>query len=436
VPFAKRVGSKLGGAKKMIPITLPVLGEEEAAAVRDVILSGWVTQGPKVKAFEEAFASILGADYACAVSSCTTALHLALLAVGVMPGDVVITVSHTFIATANSVRYCGAEPVFVDIDPETYNMDPDELLRFISEDCIWKNGSLYYKHVDQLMVDESPLKHIHRFIDNKSSPLGRVAAILPVHQMGIPCHIDRISRIAEDNHLPVVEDAACAIGSEVSLDRGETWDKIGRPHGDIACFSFHPRKVLTTGDGGMITTNNSDYDAKFRLLRQHGMSVPDTVRHESQKIIFEQYIGTGFNYRMTDIQAAVGLEQLKKLNDILLERRHIAAEYEQLLGKIPHLRLLKTKRTILPNWQSYPVILADGSPRSQMEIMQILLEKGIATRRGIMNAHQEPAYQAANWSLPKSETCRDRTVLLPLFPGMTIDNLKYISSALHEVFLQ
>jgi len=416
----------------MIPITRPVLGEEEAAAARDAILSGWVTQGPRVKAFEEAFAQRVGANYACAVSSCTTALHLALLAVGVKPGDVVVTVSHSFIATANAVRYCGAEPVFVDIDPDNYNMDPDELQSLLSEDCVRRDGKLYYQRVKPIAAGESPLRFLFSFAGAKSSALGRVAAILPVHQMGIPCDISRIVAIAKENGLPVVEDAACAIGSEVSLDGGKTWDRIGKPHGDIACFSFHPRKVLTTGDGGMITTNNPDFDAEFRLLRQHGMSVPDTVRHDSNKIIFEDYVTTAFNYRMTDIQAAVGIEQLKKLSDILAVRREIAAMYGELLEDIPHLKVFKTDNSILPNWQSYPARLLEGAPLSQMQIMQRLLDKGIATRRGIMNAHQEPGYINVNWSLPKSESSRDQVILLPLFPGIGMENVKYISTAIHE----
>ena len=256
---------------------------------------------------------------------------------------------------------------------------------------------------------------------------------MPVHQMGIPCEVARILAVAKEYDLPVVEDAACAIGSEISLDGGATWEMIGKPHGDIACFSFHPRKVLTTGDGGMITTNDNELDARFKLLRQHGMSIPDTVRHGSDKVIFEDYLTTGFNYRMTDIQAAVGIEQLKKLDNIIDQRRSLAAHYAKLLSNIPHLKTPKVHDAIRPNWQSYPIRLLDRAPCSQLEFMQFLLNKGIATRRGIMNAHQEIPYIDGHWSLPKSESARDQVILLPLFPGIGMESLKYISTVVQEL---
>ena len=280
--------------KSFIPITKPLLGEPEAQAARRPILSGWVTQGPEVEAFESEFARAVGAPFACAVSSCTTALHLALLAVGVRAGDEVILPSHSFIATANSIRHCGSVPVFVDIQPGTFNLEPS-------------------------------------LVEKAITP--RTRAILAVHQMGLPCDLKSILEIANGHHLPVIEDAACAIGSEI-LWKGE-WQKIGQPHGDIACFSFHPRKVLTTGDGGMITTSRPEWDKKFRLGRHHGMEISDSARHRSKEIVFESYPELGFNYRMTDIQAAVGREQLKRLPGIVERRRFLAACYRDKLKNIP-----------------------------------------------------------------------------------------------------
>ena len=373
----------------MIPIARPELGEAEAEAARRVILGGWITQGPEVAAFEREFAHYVGAPHACAVANCTTALHLALLVAGVKPGDEVVTLSHSFIATANAVRYCGATPVFVDIETDGYNIDPALIEPAITE---------------------------------------RTRAILCVHQIGMPCDLQRIVPIARRHGLVLIEDAACAVGSEI-LWNGE-WERIGKPHGDVACFSFHPRKVISTGDGGMLTTRNADWDAQYRLLRQHAMSVPDTVRHGSSQVIFESYPTVGFNYRMTDIQAAVGREQLKRLPGIVQERRQLASGYCELLGGSPHLALPKEPGWARTNWQSYCVRLP--AHVAQRAVMEAMLAQGVSTRRGIMCCHREKAYDDAPSShrLPLSEAAQDHGVLLPLYSGMTLAEQQQVVSAL------
>jgi dTDP-4-amino-4,6-dideoxygalactose transaminase len=351
--------------------------------------------------------------------------------VGVRPGDVVITVSHSFIATANSIRYCQAEPVFVDIDPHTYNMSPDSLRTCLHEQCEKRDGELHYRDVSRIAVGESPLRN---FLDGGASSrgfsLGRVAAIMPVHQMGMPCDLNAILVLARKFNLPVVEDAACAIGSEINIEGN--WERIGKPHGDVACFSFHPRKIVATGDGGMITTNNPQYDRKFRLLRQHAMSVPDTVRHNAKKVIFEDYVTTGFNYRMTDVQAAIGIEQLKRLPGFLEQRRKIASLYFHTLKNLSWLKPPQDPPYCRGNWQSYPVRVLDSAPMGRDELMQRLLDAEISTRRGIMNAHQEPPY-ISKFSLSESEQARDSVILLPLYTGMKEEEAEEVVNRISHV---
>jgi dTDP-4-amino-4,6-dideoxygalactose transaminase len=370
------------------------MDEQEAAAARRVILSGWVTQGPEVGAFEREFADAVGAPHACAVSSCTTALHIALVALGVGAGDEVVTASHSFIATANAIRYCGAVPVFVDIDLATFNIDPE-------------------------------------LVEAAIGP--RTKAILAVHQIGMPCDLRALTAIAARHRLPLIEDAACAIGSEIEWDGA--WQRIGRPHGDIACFSFHPRKLLSTGDGGMLTTRNADLDRAFRLLRQHGMSVPDAVRHSSDQVIFEEYPVAGYNYRMTDIQAAIGREQLKRLPAIVARRRELAARYEARLRSIEELVVPREPRWARSNWQGYAVRM--GAWIDQRAFMQRMLDAGISTRRGVMNAHRERAYPAGTWraagSLHQSEEAQDTTVILPLFHQLTEEEQDKVVDAIGAI---
>jgi perosamine synthetase len=398
----------LAAKVKPIPVGRPVMDEREAEAARRAILSGWITMGPEVAAFEAEFAAAVGARHACAVSSGTTALHLALLAAGVAPRDEVITASFSFIATASAVRYCGATPVFVDIDPATFNIDPG-------------------------------------LVEAAITPKTR--AILCVHQMGMPCDLIAFRDIAGRHGLRLIEDAACAIGSEILWERtgrggvrlenqrpgpaasrcarlpeAARWDRIGMPHGDLACFSFHPRKVLTTGDGGMITTNNEEWDRQVRLWRHHGMNVEAHVRHASDRVIWESYDTLGYNYRMTDIQGAIGRVQLQRLDDMIARRRELAARYGKLLRELDGVTAPTEPGWARSNWQSYCVRLADTF--DQRAVMQRMLDEGVATRRGVMCAHREPAYPEGTWrrgpgGLRASEEAQDHTVILPLYPQMT-----------------
>ncbi|WP_162052634.1 DegT/DnrJ/EryC1/StrS family aminotransferase [Pontibacter pamirensis] len=366
----------------MIPIAKPYLTEEEAQAAYDTILTGWITQGPKVQEFEEKFAAYTMAKYAVAVSNCTTALHLSMIVAGVGVGDEVICPSMSYIATANAIKYVGATPVFAEVQPETYNLDPVDAERKITD---------------------------------------KTKAILVVHQIGLPADIDAFKGLCERYNLKIIEDAACAAGSAYKEN------KIGF-HSELVCFSFHPRKVISTGDGGMITTNREDYYTRLKLLRQHGMSVNDRVRHESNKVIFEDHVEVGYNYRMTDIQAAVGIKQLEKLDWIVSERRKIAAAYNEAFKDIDFILLPIEKEGYFSNYQSYSIYLKKECPLDRNSLMQELLDKGIASRRGIMTSHRETAYRniQKDINLPISEDLQDNSIILPLYVPMKEEEIAYV----------
>jgi dTDP-4-amino-4,6-dideoxygalactose transaminase len=373
----------------MIPIAKPYLTENDAQAAYDAIMSGWITQGPRVQEFEEKFAAYTGAKHAVAVSNCTTGLHLAMIVAGIQAGDEVICPSMSYIATANSIMYMGATPVFAEVHPETYNLDVADAERRITPNT---------------------------------------KAILLVHQIGMPADIDAFSALCKKYNLILIEDAACAAGSSY---QGK---KIGS-HSDLVCFSFHPRKVISTGDGGMVTTNNDAYADRMKLLRQHGMSVNAGARHGATKIIFEDHLEVAYNYRMTDIQAAVGIQQLAKLDWIVEERRKIAARYLTELADIDCIRLPREESGYFTNWQSFSIYLKENAPMSRNELMQALLDKGIASRRGVMTSHRETAYKAmcAGLSLPRTEEACDRSIIIPLYVPMEANDVSTVIHALREL---
>ncbi|MEV0451139.1 aminotransferase class I/II-fold pyridoxal phosphate-dependent enzyme [Streptomyces sp. NPDC050600] len=377
----------VGKAPVRIPVMVPWLGEEEAKAASDTVLSGWVAQGPKVAAFEQAFAERVGARHGIAVSSCTTALHLALVALGIGPGDQVVVPSLSFIATANAVRYVGAEPVFADVDLAT--------------------GNLTAATVDAVRTPDTK-------------------AVLLVHQGGVPADVTALRAACAGWGLPLVEDAACAIGSTVdgvSVGRGAL----------LAAWSFHPRKLLTTGEGGMVTTDDDAWAARLRRLREHGMNVSAAERHASGKPVLESYLETGFNYRMTDIQAAVGLAQLAKLDAMVARRRELAARYGELLRDVPGLEPVRDPAHGEGNFQSYWVLLAEDFPVGRDELLAVLAEAGVSARRGIMAGHLEPAYAGhPAGPLPATERIARDSLILPLFHTLSEEQQDRVVAVLRE----
>jgi dTDP-4-amino-4,6-dideoxygalactose transaminase len=357
-----------------IPFSRPEFDESEARAVADVLATGWVSQGPKVAQFEELFADRIGVRHAVATTSCTTALHLALIVAGIGHGDEVICPSYSFIATANAILYAGATPVFADIEPDTWNLDP-------------------------------------RDVEKRVTP--RTKAILPVHQVGLAADLDRLSALA-GRRLTIVEDAACAIGSTYH----------GRPvgsSGNIACFSFHPRKTISTGEGGMLTTDDGEIAEHARRLRSHAASVSALSRHQAKGVVFEEYSELGYNYRMSDLQAAVGVEQLRKLDQLLARRRAVADRYNAAFGSLAEVKIPATPSYAVHAYQSYGLYLTPSCQCGRDDLLRELAGLGISCRRGIPPIHLEPLY-ASRYdpiSLLVTEEVAARSIFLPIFASLS-----------------
>jgi dTDP-4-amino-4,6-dideoxygalactose transaminase len=346
------------------------------AAASEAIASGWVAQGPRVAAFESAFAESVGTGHAVALSSCTTALHLALITAGIGPGDDVIVPSLSFIATVNSVRYVGARPVFADVEAATQNLVPETV-----EPCLTE----------------------------------RTRAVILVDQAGVPADLDRMRMLCEPRGIVIIEDAACGAGASYK----------GRPVGAgawLAAFSFHPRKVLTTGEGGMLVTADGEIAARARRLREHGMDVSAAQRSASRQPVIERYLELGYNYRMTDIQAAIGLVQLRKLDRMVARRRDLGERYHELLADIPGLEMIHDPPYGTTNYQGFWVALPADFPVSRNELLQMLADAGVSARRGVMAAHLEPAYSGHPCpQLPVTERLTACSLALPLFHDLTED---------------
>jgi perosamine synthetase len=370
--------------KRNIPISLPVTGEEEWHATREPLVNGWLTSGPKVREFEQLFAERHQVKHALAVTSATTALHLALVALNVGPGDEVIVPAFTWVSTANVVLYCGANVVFADVNPSTFNIDPQDLKKKITP---------------------------------------KTKAIIPVHLFGLCADMDAIKEIA--GNIPLVEDGACAAGSAF---RGVPAGGLGT----IGCFSFHPRKSVTTGEGGMITTNDDQIAEVIGMLRNHGASISEEQRHHGPRpYILPDFNMLGYNYRMTDLQGAVGVVQIKKLDQFIDERSKWAAWYSKELAEVKWLKTPQFGNDYKHGWQSFVTLVDEATaPMSRNEIMEKLQENGISTRPGTHAVHMLNFY-AEKYNLkpsdfPGAQTANDRSMAIPLHNRMVAEDYKYV----------
>lgn len=379
-------------AERRINISEPVTGEAEWNAVKEPIESGWLTQGPKVAAFEKNFSQYHGVAHSLATTSCTTALHLILHAMQIGPGDEVIVPAFSWVASANVVLYCGATPIFADIDPNTYNINPENISQLVTP---------------------------------------KTKAIMVVHLFGLCADVDEI-RSNIPSHVKIIEDAACASGATYK-------NQYAGSLGDAAAFSFHPRKTITTGEGGMITTNSPKLAEIMQKLRNHGAEISEEQRHNGAKpYLLPDFNMLGFNYRMTDLQGAVGLTQLTKLKKLIKQRQRFANYYREQLSSIEWLIMPATPDDDGAAWQAFVTVVDPiKAPKPRNELMDILQQKGVATRPGTHAIHMLNFYTEKYGffpeDFPNARFCNDQTMAIPLHNKMTLDDLNYVIDAIKEL---
>src|SRR5919108_12683 len=378
------------GAMK-VPITRPALGSEEAAALAEPIATGWIVQGPKVREFERAFCELSGASHALATTSCTTALHLALSALGVGPGDEVVVPSFTYVASANVVEQCGATTVFVDVDSATFNMDPIAL---------------------------------------EAALTPRTRAIMVVHLFGLVADMEPIMAMARERGIPVIEDAACAVGSRLRGQHAGTF-------GDFGAFSFHARKVVTTGEGGMLTIRDDDQARLASIMRSHGGQVSDLERHRMGAFALPEHEVVGFNYRMTDLQAALGIVQLRRLDQLVGRRRELAAVYDAALSGVPGLVVPYVPDGAWHTYQSYVLRVTGEAAMGRDEVAVALQRRGVSTRQGTHAVHllsyYRRKYDVAAEDFLNSLDADRNSLSLPIFPAMTSGEQDHVIAGLHDL---
>lgn len=370
-----------------VPLLRPYFDSEELEEIKKVLDSGWVSQGPKVKELEDEIAEYLGVKYAIAVTNCTSALHLALLSIGIKKGEAVLVADFTFPATGHAVLYCRAKPIFVDIDLKTYNINPESIEEKITE---------------------------------------RTKAIIPVHTFGQPAEMDKIMEIAKDHNLKVIEDAACALGAKYK-------DKYAGTIGDVGCFSFHARKGITTGEGGMVVTNDKNLADKIRNLSVFGMTSA-WDREKSTEFIIPEFTELGYNYKMSDITAAVGVTQLQRLEKIIEKKRALAKYWDEKLQEIKFIKPPYVSKDVKHIYQSYVALVDRHINRNKLIVT--LVKRGIQTQIGTYASHIQPVYNS-NQKCPNSLEILNRSLALPMYYMLREEDIDvaaaHLKKALEEV---